>query len=1089
MGNILTELHRHCAETPDQLLYEFINVDGTVRESWTYRDFLSRVESLAGQLRQCGAIEPERPVLLAYPQCVEMLAAFFACVQAGAIPVPVPSPESGATLPTALARLRLIRNDSRAVSALTLSSVREMIVRHVTDCGGSSDPVPELSWIATDGLTATAPPAAFCSGSGSSPLFLQYTSGSTQQPRGVIVTHDNVLANCRATTRVPMVFVSWLPQFHDMGLIAACLFPAIIGGTSILFSSVDFLRNPSLWLEALTRYRATTTVAPNFAFEYCLREDKIPDADLSRFDLTSLREFFSGAEPVRSATFFAFRRRFARCGLSVEAVGAAYGLAEFTLIATMHGQVALKLDRRHLERQRVQIDRSDGDSVHSFSVMSTGRPVSGTDIRIVCPETCRDLGEQSIGEIWISGPSRAVGYWNNPEATQAVFRAHLSDEPRGVEYLRTGDLGFLNDGELFVCGRVKDLLIVRGCNYYPQDIEAAVERACSALRPGSVICFGSSRTDGTEIAVVLIEGRSLRQVPELSQLHRLILRECRIPAGVIAVVAPRSIARTTSGKLARSETRRRWESGDISVVAEFRPANEDGSSGDLLEYLFAGGPLEDSEDLTLAELGVDSLSLVSLNLEIRRRLMALGFPDVEELSDLTGLQAFTLRELRDLIEKTQQRGSRWHPDQAAIARRYRDVETQDSVRMQADSRLDADITATLRIHAAQSEMLPAADSQREPMAGTVLLTGATGFVGSFLLDALLRQTSHRVLAVVRAQDERHARSRISAALERAAQPLPISRAAVDARVDVICGNLAEPRIGLNSSDWDRCVRDVTSIYHCGSLVDYVKPYSALRNANAGSTRELLRLSAQGQLKPFRLVSSTFIFGWSGNVVLRESDSNASMQGLNFGYSQSKWVAEQLVGEAAANGLPVVVFRPSLITASLNGCYSRSDIMARTLAYMIRHGICANCPNQLSFLPVEVVAANLVAIAEGNPSGGFAVHMTADEYYALSDVARVMTEEFGYRFDMLSLSEFVDHLNQFCGPEELLYPLVPFFNRNYRRIERMQDKRYDNQTYRMARAAAGCLPEPPLSQTVSAMVRFLLREGLIPEPSHILLHRS
>jgi thioester reductase-like protein len=866
-----------------------------------------------------------------------------------------------------------------------------------------------------------------------------------------------------------MIGVSWLPHYHDMGLIGAYLFAAASGGTLYAFAPVDFLRNPLLWLQSISTYRATISPAPNFAYDYCLRADRIPDEALDTLDLSPMRCMINGSEPVNHGTVARFHERFRRCGLERSALVAAYGLAENTLTVSANGRIALDLDRRLLQQDQVRIDRTLRGSRHHLRLASSGRPAPGVDVRIVDADTRRDLGEDAIGEIWVAGPSKAAGYWRKPELTRETFAATLAgaENDLGQEYLRTGDLGFLHDGEVFVCGRIKDMIIVRGKNYYPQDVEEVVEQSCPGLRPASTAALAVEDDAGAESVVVLIETKPRDQRPDLDALAREIHARTFLDVPVIALVRSGSLARTSSGKIARGECKRRWQAGEIEVL-HLRRRGQDATSEQVLSYLFDDAELAGADDMTLAEVGVDSLTLVSLSLDIQKFLEARGLDGTPDMYDLRALQAFKLGEIRRWIQEAVQQGEHWRPNPTLLADRIRVLDREEQEQMRLDAVLPVDIGP-------HSSIAP-------PRTEKILLTGATGFFGAFLLEALLRLSRSNIAVLVRAQDADHARGRVEAALRRTGCWGPALAQAVAERVTAVPSDLEQPRLGLSESAWKQFAGELSSIFHCGAAVDYVKPYASMRQANVHAVADLLRLTCADARKTLHLISTTFIFGWSGPVRLLESDCNAAKTGLDFGYIQSKWVAEQLALEAARRGVPVKIYRPSLITAALNTRYSRTDILTRTLGYMIRHEIGIDCRNQVSFLPADVTANNLIALALQDDPEATAYHLVADDYYSLPEATAIISRDFGYRFRYVSLGEFVAHMNAHCREDDPLFPLRPFFNKNYAKIEHMQDKRYDSTRYRQARdRCPQCWPEPPLEETLRAIVLYLQREGLVPTP--------
>ena len=373
-------------------------------------------------------------------------------------------------------------------------------------------------------------------------VLLQYTSGSTGRPRGVVIRHDNIIANARALIDHVPVGVTWLPQFHDMGLIGHYLFPIVMGGRSHGLAPVDFVRQPSLWLRLISQHRATFAAAPPFGFEHCLRCDAIADSDLQGIDLGSLKVLMGGAEPVPPDTCRRFFDRFRYYGLARSVLVAAYGLAEATLAVTRGSPRTSKFDADRL---------ADGVAIPPTSdrvteLCSCGPPLANLKLQICSPETGALCGDGMVGEICVTGASVARGYW--------------SDVAAGGERsnLRTRDLGFIHSGELYVCGRADDLIIRHGRNHHPQDIEAIVDEGATRRR-SSVVFQGKA-----DQVILLLETQPGRPLPDPIVLAARIAIATCLSIDRVVIAPPRSIATTTSGKLARAETRRRLDAGLIS---------------------------------------------------------------------------------------------------------------------------------------------------------------------------------------------------------------------------------------------------------------------------------------------------------------------------------------------------------------------------------------------------------------------------------------------------------------------------------------------------------------------------------------------
>ena len=1074
---IIDYLDYWAAVDPDRRYASFLDGRGAETDSYSFLGFQQRSRHLAEYLsREAGLASGDR-ALLVYSAGLELVVAFFACVRLGAIPVPVCPPTADGRGP-GLARLARVAHDCGAKTALTSRNMERSLwpldgreTRAGEDPSGPS--LPRL--VTTDDVRGEAS-ADFRDQPGEV-LFLQYTSGSTSEPKGVVVSHANVIHNCRAVIDHTPIGVSWLPQYHDMGLIGYYLFPVIAGGTVYGMTPMDFLKRPLLWLQTMSRVRATYASAPNFGFEYCLREDKIHPGSLARLDLSTLRVLMNAAEPARADTCRRFFERFAPCGLRPEAQVVAYGLAENTLAATHHGRRTVTVDKRLLQQGIVRIGGGRSEDDRELRLASCGAPLVGVELRIVDPVSREAVDQGAVGEIWLAGPSTCRGYWNRPEQNRQVFANSLAGKLQSDQsdqstcrYLATGDLGFLDRGELFVCGRIKDLIIIRGVNYYPQDIESIVASASPRIRSGTVAALAG---DGAEETLALvIEVKKPGELPDPGGIVRLIRSQYYVPPRTIVFVPANTISRTTSGKIARALTRRRWLAGELPVIATHRfpdepnsPATRGQGLKGRLAALLEPFRLPGEESRTLSEIGIDSLAMAALLADIEGWLEGRGAMETARRIDGRLLQRLTMTELfglADRLDDAQQGAAA--PLIELLERLQTAQDDEERSRMRRDARLESSGQAGAVTGAIES----------------VLLTGPTGFFGPFLLESLLRCTPHRYVALVRADDPESGRKRVVDALAAARLLTPALEAEVERRVQVVCGDISRHDLGLPQENWRSLAVSVQAVVHNAARVNYVQSYDALRPHNVDGTRELLRFASTGVRKSFHLISSTIIFGWNRTGALHEWDDNAQMQELDFGYAQSKWVAEQLVFAARRCGLPVRIYRPSFISASTGGVASGDDIVIRLLAFMINHGVAVNSLNQLSFLPADTVADSIAAIVHRGDPDGPTLHLTADGYYNMMDVTALITKEYGFPFVYYDIPEFVARMNLLSTRDTPVYPLLDFFNRSHPKIAVMQHKRYNNDRYREERARL--VPgsgEPALRETVSYIMSHLFRERLIP----------
>jgi thioester reductase-like protein len=1075
LDTILDYMEHWAAVHPNKCFSVFLDRHGKPRETYTYQSFDDRTRFLAGYIHDETALQRGDRVALVYTPGLEMVAAFFACVRIGAIPVPVPPVMSVAN--GGASRLRSVMLDSGAALALADSSFASGSRGNgaAGDQASPEDPLAGLGvqWLATDRLQGAA--RGDVADNPIQTLFLQYTSGSTGDPKGVIVSHQNVIHNCRSMIDHQAIGVSWLPQFHDLGLIGYYLFQAITGGTTYGFSPLDFLRRPILWLEALSQYKATYTSSPNFGFEYCLSPERVPDDQLEGLDLSSVQVFMNAAEPVRPSTYRGFLERFAKYGLRPAAHVAAYGLAENTLAVSNLGQRSVKIDRAALHARTVVMAAQDAPADRHLELVSCGKPLEGIHVRIVDPDTRAAVGGDGIGEIWIAGQSTCQGYWNKPELSEHVFDNSIADDSNGAHsYLRTGDLGFLAEGELFVCGRLKDVIILRGQNYYPEDLETAVEESSEKVQTGSVAAFRGP--DGEERLVVVVGLRNQGDPPHPDEISRSLRLHGYTGPHTIVFVRRQAIKRTTSGKVARSLTREKWLDGNLRTI-ETHMRDGDGaglswaaSTLDVqshYERFLETYALSGDEDARPGEAGLDSLAMAELLVILEGAIIQTGDQDLQEELHIPLLQRLTVSEISALVRGFQRSPDDWAISlHAKLSEVKREREESEAAAMRRDALLDVQGTA-----------VPRADGTFRH----VLLTGATGFLGPYLLRSLLDQTSAVYTVLVRAVDPAAARMRMRTDLEAAGLYDARTAEVFDARVHAICGDLASPRLGLSERAWLQLAETIDTIVHNGAWVDYILDYEALRPANVEGTRELLKLARASSRKQVHFVSSTTIFGWTGKRELLEQDSNPEMAGLDFGYAQTKWVSEQLVLQAREQDVDARIYRPAFLTASTDGLGHSTDIVVRLLSFMIKYGVAPNADIQLSFMPVDIAAHNIVAVmtSSAEPTGPV-LHVTIDEYFNMVDLTTQISKDYEIPFRYVNLEQFSHEMKKLCTPDDPVFPLVDFVARAHSKVIVMEGKRYRNTAFRKALKHSGAgVPDASLQETVSFLMTHMRAEGMLP----------
>lgn len=566
---IVEALQYRAVHQPDEDAYKFIHGGQDTDPRITFRELDLRARQIARILRQNVSVG-ER-VLINHAPGLEYIAALFGCFYADVIAVPVYPPRFNAKLD----RLVSIAQSAGARVALTSTSILENI-RPVLE---SEHLLAGMTWIETDHMEQPTAEEFDPNPKPEDLALIQFTSGSTSDPKGVMLTHANLVANVKCICENFGVSqatrsVIWLPPYHDMGLIGGLLPTVWIGFPIVLMSPYSFVQKPARWLQAMSDFRGTISGGPNFAFDLCtrkIREDQMEGLDLSRWKLA-----FCGAEPIRASVLEAFAQKFKSVGFNKEAFYPCYGLAESTLIVTggkiSEPPVLATVDPVKLERHGVASKPAEGEKARI--VVGCGVSVKDHDVKIVAPESREKLSDGQIGEIWVAGPSVAQGYWGRAD-TDSIFKAKLEGQADETPHLRTGDLGFLLDGELFITGRKKDLLIIRGRNFYPQDIEYTASKSHENLNAMASAAFSVVQEEEEKL-VVLQE--TDRNVPDdklddvIDSIRRQVSEEHGLMPYAVSLLKRNSLPLTSSGKIQRFRCRELFLEGALKERKRYEEA-------------------------------------------------------------------------------------------------------------------------------------------------------------------------------------------------------------------------------------------------------------------------------------------------------------------------------------------------------------------------------------------------------------------------------------------------------------------------------------------------------------------------------------
>ncbi len=565
--NLRDILEKYASETPDKVLFYFLEDGFNEKEHITYAQMSSLAKNMAARL--LTKYEKGDRLLMLFPPGIEFIVGLFTCFYAGIIAVPAYPPRKNRMF----SRFEAIINDCQPAAILTTRKIYEDIYKNFL----RKDVFKEVAFIIYEEILSEDVIHYNDPGIETDDIvLLQYTSGSTGRPNGVILNHKNILYNSEFIRQAfghkkGLKTVHWLPAFHDMGLIGGIIQPFYMHGANIIIPPNSFLSRPMSWPRAVSKYKANTSGGPNFSFNYCV--ERMNTEELEGIDLSGVRPFYCGAEPIRKDTLVKFAEAYKDYNFNSDQFYPCYGLAESTLIVS-GGELYdepkyLTVDALELEKGYIKEVENEDNSSRTF--VGCGFPWAGTKIAIVEPESKEIHPPGKIGEIWVSGPSVAMGYWNNPELSEKTFQA-VTKDGQGP-FLRTGDLGFIHDFQLYVTGRMKDLIIIRGLNYSPEDIEFTAISSHDTLQSGAGAAF-SVDAEHEEVLVFVCEVkraamRDLVAEEVMEAIRQSISENHQIRVSAIALLRPGSIPKTSSGKIQRHAARKEFLANELDILVKW----------------------------------------------------------------------------------------------------------------------------------------------------------------------------------------------------------------------------------------------------------------------------------------------------------------------------------------------------------------------------------------------------------------------------------------------------------------------------------------------------------------------------------------
>ncbi|KTC92415.1 thioester reductase domain-containing protein [Fluoribacter dumoffii] len=980
-------LEKKAEKNPDFPLYTFIHRRMMEDKKLSYGQLAEDAQKIARVLREVTS--PGECALIFYPPGLEFISAFLGCLFAGVIAVPSYVP----TTKELSEKLHHIIKNSGATVVLTTKE----LVPHISKLKSNEKEFEKIQWVtAEDWMNEREGwrnPAVIKEDI----AFLQYTSGSTGKPKGVMITHANLLHNLFVIEKANRlteqdISVSWLPHYHDMGLIGGILQPLFSSIPVKLMSPFTFLQRPAIWLETITHYRATATVAPNFAYDLC--SSKISEEEKNALNLSSLHCAMSGAEPIRKSTIERFIHNFARCGFAPEAFYPCYGLAESTLMVTggvrKQGVNCHYVDKNRLNQgQVIQCNETHPDS---RSVINCGQAIDSCHIAIVDPETLHECPEKTVGEIWVAGKSVAKGYWQLPEETEYCFNAGLPDKPHS--FLRTGDLGYVDQGALYVTGRLKDMIIVRGRNYYPHDLEDALHNCHPHLREHCCAIFSVEENDRESLIIVQEIEKDIQELnPQalIKIIRSKLLQAHGIEAEVVVLAGRKSVPKTTSGKIQRLLCKKKYVRGELDIICISKLEGDSpqksakGIDAQLREIFNADFNSLDKEK-RLSETGLSSVKMGTLH-------HILSTCTGQDISIEFLLRDPCIEEIMSLLAGT--------------------VELPKTL-----ENTPVDLKAEFKEH---KNVTPHIRFQPAPMPQRILLTGATGFLGAYLLCELLLHTDWQITCLVQASSLAAGMERLRANMERYGIWDPIFHE----RIKIVAGNLEKNNLGLFRHDWEYLADTIDLIFHGAAVLNFNYPYQKMMASNVLGTKQLIKLAAHKRLKALHYISTIGYFmsaDLAEDAVVSELSELTPEEGIYGGYNQTKWLAEQLVVHARSYNIPTIVYRPSLITGnSQTGHWNHEDVVCRILKGCIELGAIPELEVGFNFVPVDYIARAITRLAMEKPYQPDTYHLTNPQEMDVHQLVKAI-EAKGFKMQKVAYPEWVNLVKHNSG----LSPLRPFF---------------------------------------------------------------
>ncbi|MCR5666986.1 MAG: thioester reductase domain-containing protein [Eubacterium sp.] len=943
-SNIIELLEKHAKEDPNLVIYRFVDYEnGEFHfQDCTNRLIFRKSLEMAHELKRKGLKKGDRAVIFSM-QDFGTVYAVLGCMMAGVVFTLIPPPLDENKVTRFISVLKSCRPKALISNyALEQESDTKLTARLLKDAFFN---VITLKRIYTDRLMPYKKTDVIAPQEPGDLVYLQYTSGSTSAPKGVMIRRSQLMHQMQqcddvydfSTSRL----ATWVPFFHNLGLVITVLMPLCVNGAVIYhINTMQFLSNPKIWIKLMNQYRCNLTVGPGSAFEACTKIFS-PD-EAAKIDLSCATHFMNGSEFVSPETIAKFREMF---HVPYLAAAPGYGLGECVCLASVASldYKVLRVDYDAYQKNKIILT----DAPDAKEIVSLGKPVTGLKVIAVNPKTRKTYGDLHIGEICLQGPNVASGYWGKiPDNKNFHFR--LSDQEG--DFYRTGDLGFLYEGNLYITGRIKEMFIINGHNIYPSDLLGYLQKHSPSITANALGFFSISDGKKERIYAVMECEDTNNYVNYASRINSLIAKQFEFSFYDILFVPKNAIPRTDNSKLQMLKTRALFEKKELPILFSYRTSNHSSYTSSAPSS-DANGSAEDKNDAIFTKvkdiydriLKLDSYNVHDSFLELGGDSL-MGFELLNKIEEDFGIKM----DFRELLADASVYGVSNYIRRVLSGKQT----TAKPIDLKDECHLDLNIR-------------PNGGYEKTPLeCRKIFLTGASGFLGSNLIKAFIQEYPHDELEIychIRAENVEKGFAKIKDRMIH----FGCWNEAYARFIHPVIGDLTKPNLGIAPEVYNELTDKIEVVYHNGALLNFVYPYSYLKNTNVYGTIEALRFACDKKPKYFHFISSYSVFDTPDNLgkFVTESQPLNTSSGFSLAYSETKWVSEKLVEIAAKRGLKTAIYRPGDITGGKNGIWNLEDMVSRIIVGCIQLGCIPFAIYELHMTPVDYIARAIAHISQ------------------------------------------------------------------------------------------------------------------------------